>query len=91
MCLDRRASRLYRIRAGELVRIFRARENPRAGDCSLHAAMSEALAKPSVQERLNGIGAYSTPMTPDEFKDFVRSETEKFGAIIERSKITADE
>ena len=58
---------------------------------ALHAAMSEVWAKPSVQERLNGLGAYSTPMTPDEFKDFVRSETEKFGAIIERSKITAEE
>jgi tripartite-type tricarboxylate transporter receptor subunit TctC len=58
---------------------------------SLHAAISEALAKPAVQERLTGIGAYSTPMTPEQFKSFVQSETEKFGAIIERSKITAEE
>jgi tripartite-type tricarboxylate transporter receptor subunit TctC len=58
---------------------------------SLHAAISEALAKPAVQERLEGIGAYGTPMTPEAFKAFVQSETDKFGSIIERSKITAEE
>ena len=57
---------------------------------SLHAAISEALAKPAIEERLTGIGAYGTPMTPEAFKAFVQAETEKFGLIIERSKITAD-
>jgi tripartite-type tricarboxylate transporter receptor subunit TctC len=58
---------------------------------SVHAALAEVLAKPNVQERLNGIGAYSTPMTPDSFRAFIQSETEKFGSIIERAKITAEE
>ena len=58
---------------------------------SLHAAISESLARPAIQERLNGIGAYHASMTPEAFKSFVQSETEKFGSIIERAKITADE
>jgi tripartite-type tricarboxylate transporter receptor subunit TctC len=57
---------------------------------ALHSAISDALERPKIQERLSAIGAYTEPMPPEAFGAFIRSEIQKFGLIIKQSGIVAE-
>jgi len=50
----------------------------------------KALADPKIAETLTVQGIVPRAMTPDAFKAFVASESQKFAAIIERAKITLE-
>jgi tripartite-type tricarboxylate transporter receptor subunit TctC len=52
----------------------------------LNAAIVGALNDPAVRERIIAVGAEPAPMTPERFAAFIRSETEKWSAMIAKSK-----
>lgn len=51
----------------------------------LSAGIMKALKDPDVQKRLEGQGVLVSPNSPEEFKDFMQSESEKWGAIVKRA------
>jgi tripartite-type tricarboxylate transporter receptor subunit TctC len=53
----------------------------------LNTEINRALKEPAVTERLQGLGYFVDPMTPEQFHAYVASETRKVGAIIEAAKI----
>ncbi|MGO4305791.1 tripartite tricarboxylate transporter substrate binding protein [Cupriavidus sp. RAF12] len=57
---------------------------------ALNKAMLDALKKPSVQQRLAGIGAEPIGSTPAGLKDHLAKETVKWGALIRERGIHAD-
>ncbi|MBY4899232.1 tripartite tricarboxylate transporter substrate binding protein [Cupriavidus sp. AU9028] len=56
----------------------------------IHRAMVEALRKPAVQKRLEGIGAEAIGSTPAALKDHLARETAKWGELIRTRGIRAD-
>jgi tripartite-type tricarboxylate transporter receptor subunit TctC len=56
----------------------------------LNEIVGKALADPKIAETLIVQGIVPRAMTPDAFKAFVASESQKFAAIIERAKITLE-
>ncbi|GAA7770230.1 tripartite tricarboxylate transporter substrate binding protein [Helicobacter pylori] len=57
---------------------------------TLNKAMLDALKKPSVQQRLAGIGAEPIGSTPAALKDHLAKETAKWGTLIREKGIHAD-
>lgn len=56
----------------------------------LNDAATRALARPEVVERMVRMGIEPRPMSPEQFAEFVRAETVKWGDIIRRSGAKAD-
>lgn len=56
----------------------------------LHAALLEALADPSVRERLAGIGTQPLGTSPATFAAFIAHERERLAALIHDAHITAE-
>lgn len=54
----------------------------------LNKAYSEALNQPDVRERLLTMGSEATPMSPQAFADFVKSEKDKYQEIVKLSGAT---
>jgi tripartite-type tricarboxylate transporter receptor subunit TctC len=48
---------------------------------------AKAMQQPDVRERLANLGAEATPMTPAEFRQFVRQEMEESGKVIKAAGI----
>lgn len=55
----------------------------------LHAGIVKALGHPDVRERLASQGATAIGSTPDQFADYIRSETEKWSRVLKASGIKA--
>lgn len=51
----------------------------------LNDRASRALARPEVAQRMANLGIEQRPMMPEEFAGFIRTESEKWAAIIRRS------
>lgn len=47
----------------------------------LSADWARTVAKPEIQERFSKLGVGLLKMTPDAFREYIRSEYEKWGAI----------
>lgn len=56
----------------------------------LNAEVQKALAKPEVIKQLDGLGASTEDLTPAQFADMIKSETEVWGAVIEKGGISVD-
>ena len=56
----------------------------------LNAEIRTALATPAVQERFKGLGAETSPSTPEEFRELSRRETEKWAKVIKISGAKVD-
>ena len=56
----------------------------------LHAEFAKAVRAPEVQARFQDLGAETVMNSPAEFTAFLRSETERLGALIRERKIAAD-
>jgi tripartite-type tricarboxylate transporter receptor subunit TctC len=56
----------------------------------LHAATVSALAVPEVREKLLGQGAEPVGSSPEAFREYVRSEIEKWGHVIRSSGVKFD-
>ena len=63
---------------------------PRTIIDKLNGVVHRVLAIPEVKERFESQGSVVTPSTPEEFRDWLRAETEKWGRIIRDLKITLD-
>lgn len=55
----------------------------------LNAEINKALANATIQERITAIGNIASPMSPAEFGEKSRGDSERFGAIIKERGITA--
>ena len=71
----------FRIRAW--AGIFAPRGTPREIVERLNREVNQVLAQPDVRERLLGEGAEITPMSPEQFASFVRSESDQYGNVVE--------
>ena len=56
----------------------------------LNDAATRALARPEAARRMSQLGIEPRPMTAEQFADFVRTETAKWGSVIRRSGARAD-
>jgi len=56
----------------------------------LNKSVRAALAKPEVRERLQGLGAVPADTTPDEFGQFIKTEVETWGPVVEASGARVD-
>ncbi len=53
----------------------------------LHAEISKVLAMPHVKKRIAEMGGWTIPMSPAQFGQFIRSETEKWAVVIKQAGI----
>jgi tripartite-type tricarboxylate transporter receptor subunit TctC len=51
---------------------------------TLNKAINTAIQTPEVKTRLDEWGMQFAPQTPDEFRDFMHSEYDKFGQLIKQ-------
>lgn len=65
-------------------------KTPREIVMKLHDAVVKAVATPAVRERLTGVGADPTTMTPDEFARFIRTDIEKWGKLAKAAGIVIE-
>lgn len=56
----------------------------------LNAEMQKVLAEPALRERLAALGAVITPGSAEQFADFIRTETTRWGRVIKASNIKPD-
>ena len=56
----------------------------------LNAAIVAGLNDPATKERMVSVGAEPAPMTPERFAAFIRSENEKWGAVVKKAGAKAN-
>jgi tripartite-type tricarboxylate transporter receptor subunit TctC len=56
----------------------------------LNAAMVKVLAMPDVKDKLATLGAEVTASKPEEFASYIKSETEKWGAVAKAANVVAE-
>jgi tripartite-type tricarboxylate transporter receptor subunit TctC len=56
----------------------------------INMAVTQALKDPDLAKRLQDQGGEPAPMTPQQFKDFIKTELAQFKRIVESAKITAE-
>jgi len=56
----------------------------------LHAEVQRIAALPEIKERLTGLGAEPSSMTPDQFGQWMRSEIPAMAKIVKDEKITVE-
>lgn len=57
---------------------------------TLNTAINEVLEMPAVIERFEGLGAAPAPMSPEEFDQFIATEVEVWGEVVEASGASSD-
>lgn len=53
----------------------------------LNLAVREVLALPEATKRLAAIGQFAKPSTPEEFKDYIRTEYTRWGQVVRTAGI----
>ena len=56
----------------------------------LNEVATRSLVRPEAATRMSGMGIETRPMTPEQFAEFIRAETRKWGEIIRRSGAKAE-
>ena len=56
----------------------------------LNAAIAAGLNDPTAKERMVAVGAEPAPTTPERFGAFIRSETEKWSAVVRKAGVKAN-
>lgn len=56
----------------------------------LSAAIRTALAKPDVRTRLRGLGAVVVGSTPDEYRDWLKGDSQRWGQLIKTAQIKGE-
>lgn len=56
---------------------------------ALHDAIVKIMNMPDVKERMTGLGAVIVTSKPDEFAQYIRAETDKWGAVVKTAGIGA--
>jgi tripartite-type tricarboxylate transporter receptor subunit TctC len=67
--------------------VFAPRATPKDVVTRLNAEINKIVTQPDVRAKLRDDGADVTPLTVDQFTDFVRAESEKYAAIIKDSGV----
>jgi len=63
---------------------------PAAVTDKIRKDVEAALASPDVQEKFKSFGYEPFPTTRDQFNQFVKTETQRFGDVIRKANITLD-
>ena len=63
---------------------------PPAAISTLHAEISKVLAMPHVRQRLAEMGGASLPMSPAQFGEFIRKETDKWATVVREAGIKVE-
>jgi tripartite-type tricarboxylate transporter receptor subunit TctC len=56
----------------------------------LNAAVVKAMQEPDLAKRMTDQGGLPAPMTPAQFRDFIKAESAQYARIVEFAKITPD-
>jgi tripartite-type tricarboxylate transporter receptor subunit TctC len=56
----------------------------------LNAAVVQALQQPDLAKRMSEQGGLPAPMSPTQFRDFIKAESAQYARIVEFAKITPD-
>jgi tripartite-type tricarboxylate transporter receptor subunit TctC len=56
----------------------------------INAAVVAAMQQPDLAKRMADQGGLPAPMTPTQFRDFIRAESAQYARIVEFAKITAE-
>jgi tripartite-type tricarboxylate transporter receptor subunit TctC len=70
--------------------LFAPAGTPDAVVQKLNAAATQALKDPELAKRLQDQGGEPSPMSAQQFRDFIQSESKQFQRIVETAKITAE-
>jgi tripartite-type tricarboxylate transporter receptor subunit TctC len=70
--------------------IFAPKNTPPAVVEKLSAEVVQALKDPRVLQRLNDLGGSPMPLTSEQLKRLVASETAKWRRVVTENKVTAD-
>lgn len=72
------------------VGLLTSAKSPPEAIAKLHAEIARVLAMPQVRHRLAEMGGASLPMSPAQFGEFIRQETDKWGTVVRQAGIRAD-
>jgi tripartite-type tricarboxylate transporter receptor subunit TctC len=70
--------------------LFAPGATPPAVVAKLNAAVVQALQAPDLAQRMSEQGGLPAPMSPAQFRDFVKAESVQYARIVEFAKITPD-
>lgn len=70
--------------------LFAPAKTPEAVVNKINAAVTQALKDPDLAKRLRDQGGEPSPMSPAEFRDFIKAESVQFERIVTAAKIVAE-
>lgn len=70
--------------------LFAPAATPPAVVARINAVVVEALQQPELAKRMTEQGGIPAPMTPAQFRDFIKAESAQYGRIVQFAKITAE-
>jgi tripartite-type tricarboxylate transporter receptor subunit TctC len=70
--------------------LFAPAATPAAVQQKLNAAVTQALRDPALVKKLRDQGGEPAPMTADQFREFIKTESVQYGRIVEAAKITPE-
>ena len=70
--------------------LFAPAATPEAVVTKLNAAVGQALKDPDLAKRLRDQGGEPSPMSPQQFREFIQAESKQFERIVETAKIVAE-
>ncbi|MDB5878287.1 MAG: hypothetical protein JWQ41_1701 [Variovorax sp.] len=70
--------------------LFAPAKTPADVQQKLNAAVTQALKDPMLAKKLTDQGGEPAPMTIDQFRTFIKSESVQYGRIVEAAKITPE-
>jgi len=70
--------------------LFAPVKTPAAVQAKLNEAVTTALKDPDLMTRLREQGGEPAPLTQEQFREFIKTETEKYARIVDAAKIVAE-
>lgn len=70
--------------------LFAPAKTPASVIQKLNSAVTDAIRDPEFSKRLQDQGGEPSPMTPQQFADFIKTESQQYQKIVESAKITAE-
>jgi tripartite-type tricarboxylate transporter receptor subunit TctC len=70
--------------------LFAPAGTPEAVVQKLNSAVSQALKDPDLAKKLRDLGGEPSPLTPQQFRDFIKKESTQFERIVQSAKIVAE-
>lgn len=70
--------------------LFSPANTPEPIISKINAAVTKALKDPALAKKLRDQGGQPSPMTPQQFAEFIKKESAVYARIVEKAKITAE-